>query len=590
MFRSRNLILIFALLPFLAFSQGKKISDLTAGTPATNDVMEYETSGGSSRHTTITNLLGNNESAIDHNDTTNGAGNQHLDWTQDQGATDIHSGNYTDSTLSDAQVESAYNTQVPAASQAEMEAGTEAAIRRMSPLRVAQAIAALGSSAAATDSGFASYMSASSSTQATGTWLKLPMDTEVKDQGNNYDNTLYRYTPDREGFHVLSASAYVSNASIIDDRLIVAISKNGVPGSGGTVVCQSYGESSDGNTVANVMCVDYAEATDYYEAYGNQQSGSTIAFSSSSSATYFQGAPLHGGAVPASLPAGWTTYDASDSWTSDADVTGTFAYYAHGPLLYIRARLDLTGAPPNSGLTFDLPSGYELDTDTFSIASNVDGGISQVFMNESGVATNQARIRATDSNSLEVEAFNDDGTYEGWTELTATTPFTWGTGDKIIINAMIPLSSGVIPGNISDWTAYTPTLGWTSNASGSCYYKTIGSDELKARCTITTTGAPAGGSLTVSLPSGFAIDTTKMLDNSTTGFVVGDLYLRTSGGSDRLGIMVTNNSGTTLRAAWLSIITGGNNDPIDYATLTSTSPVTIGSGDKVNIDFSVPIQ
>ncbi|HUU35273.1 MAG TPA: hypothetical protein VMW48_14510, partial [Vicinamibacterales bacterium] len=44
---------------------------------------------------------------------------------------------------SDAEIETAYNAQVAAASQVEMEAGTETAIRRMSPLRVAQAIAAL---------------------------------------------------------------------------------------------------------------------------------------------------------------------------------------------------------------------------------------------------------------------------------------------------------------------------------------------------------------------------------------------------------------------------------------------------------------
>lgn len=41
------------------------------------------------------------------------------------------------------EIETAYNSQVAAASQAEMEAGTETAIRRVSPLRVAQSIAAL---------------------------------------------------------------------------------------------------------------------------------------------------------------------------------------------------------------------------------------------------------------------------------------------------------------------------------------------------------------------------------------------------------------------------------------------------------------
>ena len=45
---------------------------------------------------------------------------------------------------SDSEIETAYGNQVSAASQAEMEAGSETAIRRMSPLRVKQAIDALG--------------------------------------------------------------------------------------------------------------------------------------------------------------------------------------------------------------------------------------------------------------------------------------------------------------------------------------------------------------------------------------------------------------------------------------------------------------
>lgn len=53
----------------------------------------------------------------------------------------IESGATADQTS--AEIETAYNTQVAAVSQVEAEAGTEAAVRRWSPLRVAQAIAAL---------------------------------------------------------------------------------------------------------------------------------------------------------------------------------------------------------------------------------------------------------------------------------------------------------------------------------------------------------------------------------------------------------------------------------------------------------------
>jgi hypothetical protein len=46
----------------------------------------------------------------------------------------------------------AYDSAVAAASQTEMEAGTEAGIRRMSPLRVAQAISALAAGGSASAS------------------------------------------------------------------------------------------------------------------------------------------------------------------------------------------------------------------------------------------------------------------------------------------------------------------------------------------------------------------------------------------------------------------------------------------------------
>jgi hypothetical protein len=63
---------------------------------------------------------------------------------------------------SNSEIETAYNSQVAAASQAEMEAGTEAAIRRMSPLRVAQAIAALagGGAGAGKTLAFFGYLAA----------------------------------------------------------------------------------------------------------------------------------------------------------------------------------------------------------------------------------------------------------------------------------------------------------------------------------------------------------------------------------------------------------------------------------------------
>jgi hypothetical protein len=85
----------------------------------------------------------------------------------------------------DAEIETAYNNQVAAASQAEAEAGTETAIRRFSPQRVKQAIDALAESGI--DHVYLTY-EVSSGTQGgtftSGAWRTRPLNTEVVDNAN----------------------------------------------------------------------------------------------------------------------------------------------------------------------------------------------------------------------------------------------------------------------------------------------------------------------------------------------------------------------------------------------------------------------
>ena len=94
-----------------------------------------------------------------------------------------HKADYSDVFQTDAEIEAAYNNQVAAASQAEMEAGTETAIRRMSPQRVAQAIAAQAGSGGSELQGFKNVV--------------INGDFSVWQRGTSFDAETGDYTADR---------------------------------------------------------------------------------------------------------------------------------------------------------------------------------------------------------------------------------------------------------------------------------------------------------------------------------------------------------------------------------------------------------
>lgn len=89
-----------------------KTTDLTATTTATSDDVLYIVDGITSKQITFANVESsidhdnitnthNLTTDIDHDSLTNFSANEHIDWTLDQGATNIHSGNYTDTDTTD---------------------------------------------------------------------------------------------------------------------------------------------------------------------------------------------------------------------------------------------------------------------------------------------------------------------------------------------------------------------------------------------------------------------------------------------------------------------------------------------------------
>ena len=97
---------------------------------------------------------------------------------------------------------------------------------------------------------------------------KLKFDTEDFDTNSCYDTSLYRFTPNVEGYYLITGACAFNLAS---GQMNVVIYKNGS--------ALIWGNQIPNNTnlnIANVTILLYANGTtDYFECYGYQSSGST---------------------------------------------------------------------------------------------------------------------------------------------------------------------------------------------------------------------------------------------------------------------------------------------------------------------------
>ena len=135
-------------------------------------------------------------------------------------------------------------------------------------------------------------------------------------------------------------------------------------------------------------------------------------------------------------------------------------------------------------------------------------------------------------------------------------------------------------GASSGYVAYTPSGAWTSNCTFSGMSKLVDNEELFVYARISITGA-VSGTCTLSLPSGYTINATKLLasdqnysliegnavgKNSTTGYRLHINYFN----STHVCFTYTSSGGT----AWL---------------VAHNAPVTWTNGAYIHVAFRVPV-
>lgn len=135
---------------------------------------------------------------------------------------------------------------------------------------------------------------------------------------------------------------------------------------------------------------------------------------------------------------------------------------------------------------------------------------------------------------------------------------------------------------VTDFVAFTPTGSWITNTTYSGMWKRVG-DQMEANITVATSGAPTNTALTVNLPTGLTIDSSKINTSlvrtpygQATAWDGGSNYLfQVTPSSNNTSVQILSNTSSG------AFVTANN--------LTSTAPFTWGAGCTITLTIKVPI-
>jgi len=138
---------------------------------------------------------------------------------------------------------------------------------------------------------------------------------------------------------------------------------------------------------------------------------------------------------------------------------------------------------------------------------------------------------------------------------------------------------------ITDWVAWTPTGSWSTNTTYTGLKRRVGSDG-EYRVKIALAGAPTSASLTVNLPSGEVIDTTKLVDTTAgNDFSFGQANMLDAGIANYIGGI----SYASTTSVQLNATATGSTYLTNSGAVTQAVQATWGNTDLMTMYFKVPI-
>lgn len=140
----------------------------------------------------------------------------------------------------------------------------------------------------------------------------------------------------------------------------------------------------------------------------------------------------------------------------------------------------------------------------------------------------------------------------------------------------------VVQAVISEWASYTPTGNFSTSTTYTGRWRRVGS-VMQVRARLSFSGTPNTTDCTITLPSGYTIDSANLLAVGRDSLGIATLRDASAGFDYGTGLVVYNSS-TSI--AVLTAVTTGNGQ---VTSITQAVPVAIASGDQINVFFEVPI-
>ena len=135
---------------------------------------------------------------------------------------------------------------------------------------------------------------------------------------------------------------------------------------------------------------------------------------------------------------------------------------------------------------------------------------------------------------------------------------------------------------LTNWASVTMTHNWGANATLTALRRQVG-DSYEYECKILLSGAPTAVQLSVILPSGDVIDTSKITELTGTGSVLGIANCRDAG-TEIYGPAIVNYESTTTVYLQTGEATAGQLDNV-----SSSVPFAWNTSDTLNFTFRAPI-
>lgn len=149
--------------------------------------------------------------------------------------------------------------------------------------------------------------------------------------------------------------------------------------------------------------------------------------------------------------------------------------------------------------------------------------------------------------------------------------------------ALGEINVGIPAPDQTNSVTYTPTGSWSANSTYTGRWRRF-REFMIVDMRVTTTGAPTAANLTINLPSGYLIDTGKLLSTGNEEYIGDGLILDSGTATYTCSVRYSSTSAVAL------VLPGAAGTYVNIASsVDATNPMTWASGDAVVVRISVPI-